>query len=213
MLTTAPAPPARPSRARREGTDGEGAPPPAVQRETKRDTWKEKKKGRVGNGKAGHTTDTGRREPGTRRRPRQGRRASRALGPGPHGRPEGARETPPRPPPREAPAAGGCPLSLRESRAWGGTGKPSRARPTSLRAPPPPRPRGRKGDPPGVFKPARRNATARYPDRSGADTRGPEGGGAGRASPPAAPTTPPRATEPPRQRQSRGAAAEGRRAP
>ena len=80
--------------------------------------------------------------------------ANRARGGEPHGRPRGA----PRPP--------------RRRRAASGTGVRGSRRDGPLRAPPSPRPRGRRGDPPGVFKPTRRDAVARYPDRGRGRKRG-----------------------------------------
>nr|XP_038959877.1 translation initiation factor IF-2-like [Rattus norvegicus] len=145
------------------------------------------------------TLDKGRREPSIRQRPSNGR-ASRALGPGPHGRPEGDRDTAPRPPPLEGPATGGGPLSLREHQVEGGNGNPSCGRPMGSRATPSP----------GVFKLLSRNRTARYPDRSGVDTRGPEGG-SGCESPPVA-QAPPACdgdTPAPSERESCGRGAAG----
>lgn len=81
------------------------------------------------------TRDMGRSEPSTRWWPANGR-ASRVLGPGPHGHPEWASDMAPRPLPLEAPAAGGGPLSLREHQVEGENGKPSCGWPTGSRATP-----------------------------------------------------------------------------
>lgn len=95
MLTTATSAPARPSCAGREGPDGEGAPPQAGQRETKRDTREKKKKkpGRRRKGGTHGTRDATNPAPGGG--PPTGG-TSQALGPGTPRAPRGgSRHAPP----------------------------------------------------------------------------------------------------------------------
>lgn len=70
-------------------------------------------------------------------------------------------------------------------------------RPTSLRAPPPPDPGGGRATPPGVFKPPRRNATARYPGQERGGHARPEKRGIGTGEPTRDTHIPPHATTAP----------------
>lgn len=131
--------------------------------------WK-KKKGRRAEKQTG--IDTGTRTHRRQSRPAKNGQAGRAER-APTGAQRGLRTYPPNtttaaPRERRRRRERGWSRSLRESQPTD--------RPTHPTGPTAPRPRGRKGDPPGVFKPPRRNATARYPDRSGADTRGQKAG-------------------------------------
>lgn len=60
-----------------------------------------------------------------------------------------------------------------------------------------PRPWGRQGDPPGVFKPPRRNATARYPGQERGGHARPEKRGIGTGEPTRDTHIPPHATTAP----------------